>query len=102
MFRLKKSLVIAMITVGMASAILWGGLFFYLLSHSPSTPLPATGQIYPLHDHGYVFYVSKTQSICQDILPAVFLVFFFGAVILNMSWKVIPNTDTYNKLKKFY
>ncbi len=98
-FLLKKSLVIAMITVGFASFVLMLGLFFYLQVHSPSTPSPATGQVYQLNDHGYYFYVSKTESILQDVLFFAFAIFGVGAGILNVYWKVIPDN---NPPKKFY
>jgi hypothetical protein len=63
--------------------------------------VPATGQIYPVNDHGYYFYVSRTQSILLDsLLSFAFPLFFFLAAILGAHWKVIPMLG--NKPKKFY
>jgi hypothetical protein len=98
--RSKKCLVYAMAGVAIASFILWFVLFCYLLANSPSTPVPATGQIYKIPDHGYYFYVSKTQSRLQDILPTGSVFLFFGAILLGKYWNVIHKPD--NMLKKSY
>jgi hypothetical protein len=79
---------------------LWFGLFCYLLSISPSTPVPSTGQIYPIADHGYYFYVSKTYSHLEDCLMDGFVLCFFGAGMLGAYWKIVPLPGS--KPKKFY
>jgi hypothetical protein len=95
---LKKFVVVAMIAAGFTAFVLKLGLFFYWLSYGPTLPRPETGQIYPLNNHGHIFYVTQAQSVLQDCLMYAFLVFAFGGAILNGYWKVIHNP--YNDLPK--
>ena len=89
--RFKKVLVIAMATIGICSFVAKLLLFFYWNEHAPTTPNLANGQVYPLNNHGYVFYVTSAQHYLQDGLLYMFMIFAFGAAILNIRWKVIRN-----------
>ena len=75
--------------IGMSLFILHEVLWFYWLDHNPSTPRIETGQIYPLNNHGYYFYVTKSQKLFDDSGFFTFVVFCFGGVILGRQWKVI-------------
>jgi len=89
--RAKKALVIGLLSIGLLSFILKLILFFYLQGISPQTPNIATCRIYPLNNHGYIFYVTRIQSLLQDILFDSFFIFAFGAAILELRWKTIRN-----------
>jgi len=71
-----------------AAFVLKMGLFLYLFSHSPSTPNPENGEIYPLSNHGYIFYVTRLQNVLQDALIYVFGVLMFFIVVLRIYWEV--------------
>jgi hypothetical protein len=94
-------LVLTMVPVGVAAFILKLALFFYWLAHNPTAPRPEVGEIYPLNNHGHIFYVTQTQSSLQDWLMGIFYVFAFGGGILNFYWKVIRNPYD-NFPKKMY
>jgi hypothetical protein len=89
--RLKKAIVISLVTVGLLSFITKLLLFFYLLQYAPKEPNPVTGAIYPLNNHGYFFYVVKNQSLLQDYLFYAFFIFAFGGAILGQRWKTFRN-----------
>ena len=90
-FRTKKALVISLLSIGLLCFIVKLILFFYLQGISTQTPNIATGKIYPLNNHGYIFHVTRLQSLLQDILFAAFFIFAFGAAILELRWKTIRN-----------
>jgi hypothetical protein len=99
--RFKKWLVISMVAVGIASFTFDSGLFFYLQVHSPTTPLSATGQIYPLSNHGSIVYITKIQNTLRTALSFIGVLFVFGAGLLNLGWKVFRNSQD-DIPKKFY
>jgi hypothetical protein len=87
--RSKKTIVISLVTIGLLSFITQLLLFFYLMEYAPKEPNTSTGEIFPLNNHGYIFYVVKIQSILQDLLFYAFIIFFFGAALLEQRWKTI-------------
>lgn len=97
-FRDKKSIVISLVTEGLPSFIIQLLLFFYLMECSPTQPNAVTGELYPLNNQCYIFDVIKVQSLLQDILFFIFIVFAFGGAILNLRWKTIRNP--YNEMPK--
>jgi hypothetical protein len=97
-FCAKKIIVISLVTAGLVSFIIQLLLFFYLMEYAPTQPNAVTGEIYPLNNHGYIFYVIKAQSLLQNILFYVFIIFAFGGAILNLRWKTIRSP--YNEMPK--
>lgn len=89
--RSKKAIVISLVTIGLLSFIIKLLLFFYLMEYAPKEPNTFTGDIYPLNNHGYIFYVVKRQSLLQDVLLYAFIIFTFGATLLEQRWKTIRN-----------
>jgi hypothetical protein len=84
-----------MVTVIAASFILKIGLLFYLCYHSPSNPKPVTGEICQLRCNGYIFYVTRLQSVLQDALFYIFGVLMCFIVVLRIYWEVSsPKKDT--------
>jgi len=83
----KKIIVRSLVAGGFLSFIIQLLLFFYLMEYAPIKPNIATGEIYPLNNHGYIFYVIKTQSILQDTLFYAFFIFVIAAIILEQRWK---------------
>ncbi len=89
--RARKAVVISLIIIGLSAFILKLFLFYFLMSKCPVSPIVSTGQIYPLNNHGYIFYVTRIHAFLQDILMYAFIIFGFGGALLNLRWKVIRN-----------
>jgi hypothetical protein len=98
---IKKALVTCLAAIGVAAFALKFVLWSYLRRHSPAMPMPDTGQIYPLTDHSYYFYVSHFHSILQDALTYAFAVFAVTAGLLNWHWKAFSSPID-DMPKKFY
>jgi H+/Cl- antiporter ClcA len=99
--RARKTLVISLVAIAFSSFALALSLYEYWLHHSPPTPRSETGQTYQLNEHGYFFYVTRTQSWLFHGLLAVFGIFGAAAGILNVQWKALPNPHD-DLPKKFY
>jgi hypothetical protein len=99
--RSKKTIIVSLLTVGILFFILKWILFFYLMEYAPKQPNVATGEIYPLNNHGYIFYVIKIQSLLQDVLFYAFFIFAwnsnFGTTLEDypQSFDDILKTDRY-------
>ncbi len=87
----KKTIVIGLLSIGMVCLVLNLGLFYYYMGISPQTSSPSYGQVHPLNNHGYIFFVTKTQALLQEILWYSFMVFALGAGLLEAKWKTIGN-----------
>jgi hypothetical protein len=97
----KRMVVIGFVAIGLACFALKLVLFYYYQGISPQIPNPTNGQIYPLNNHGYIFYVTTNQNLWQDILWYAFFVFAIGGGFLEARWKAIKNI--YDELpKKLY
>jgi hypothetical protein len=87
----KRSIVTALVIIGITAFISKLVLFFYLMGKAPISPNIVTGEIYKLNNHGYYFYVIKSQSILQDLLFVIFFIFALGGGILEVKWKTRKN-----------
>ena len=97
----KKYILITIITLAITSFVAKLILFYYLMGISPQAPNPSTGEIYALNNHGYIFYVSRTQNIIQDATFYGSMALALCAYLLNSRWKAIANP--YDDLpKKLY
>ncbi len=56
----------------------------YIISHRPSQPIPSEAMIYPLNEHGRMFYVTQLDKILAGDLMfcAAFGLFVVAALIL--------------------
>jgi hypothetical protein len=99
--QIRKAVVISLAAVAFSSFVLALSLYEYWLHHSPPTPRMETAQTYPLNEHGYFFYVTRTQSWLFHSLLAAFGIFGAAAGILNVQWKALPNPRD-DLPKKFY
>jgi hypothetical protein len=79
---------IGLLSVALSGFILKLILFFYLQGISPKTPDIVAGRTYPLYNHGYIFYVSRNQSLLQDILFYSFGVLVLVLGYLQLRWKI--------------
>ena len=84
----RKFVLSVMCLVMVASVVLKIGLLFYLISHSPSSPEPVSGKICPLNNHGRLFYITRLQSVLQDVLMYVFGTLMFFFVVLKIYWEI--------------
>jgi hypothetical protein len=100
-FARRKALVISLLSLGLASFLTAMGLFHYWLGESPSTPRPDTGQVCALNQHGYYFYITRSQKTLFDVLLYAFPLLFGGGAILDMRWKTLRNALE-DAPKKFY
>jgi len=66
-------------------------LFYYLMDISPRTPNIATGQVWPLNNHGYIVYITRSQNIVQYVLFYAFIALGLAAGGLNIRWNAIKN-----------
>jgi hypothetical protein len=74
---------IAVIILVAASFTCFGfGLSFYF-GKFPATPQPAQGRIYPLNNHGYITYLTKHDTITQEVSFVLFGVLFATAALIN-------------------
>jgi hypothetical protein len=87
----KKIMVIGLMSIGVTCFVLYLTLFHYYMGISPQRPSMEYGQLYPLNNHGYIFYVTKNQALWQDILWYTFFVFALGGGLLEVKWKTIQN-----------
>jgi hypothetical protein len=85
----KKVMVICFVTLALACFVLKLILYYHFMDTSPQTPNIATNQVYPLNNHGYIFYVTMNQNLWQDILWYAFFVFGLAGGILEARWKTI-------------
>lgn len=76
---------------GFASFALKMILFYYLMQVSPQVSNLATGQVWPLNNHGYIVYITRSQNILQYALFYAFVVLGVAAAILNFHWNVTRN-----------
>jgi len=89
----KKIIVTSMLVIWLASFIIQLILFCYLRSISPRIPNMATGEIYPLNDHGYIFYVRKICWLYCERIYFYLFVFGLGGGILNLKWKIFKSYE---------
>ncbi|MGA3286139.1 MAG: hypothetical protein ABSD46_01790 [Bacteroidota bacterium] len=89
--KIKKVSVTAIVSIAVLLFVLKWILFFHLQDISPTTPNNITGEICPISNHGYIFYVTQWQSYLQFYLLIIPLLFGFIATLLDRRWKVFRN-----------
>ena len=62
--------------------------FYYYESTAPTKYDAATGHIYQVNNHGYCFYLDKTQNLYTYYPLIIVAVFFPIAFILEWRWKI--------------
>jgi hypothetical protein len=87
----RKITIISLVATACACFALKLILFFYLMEVSPRVPNLATGQVWPLNNHGYIVYITRSQNILQYALFYAFVVLGVAAGILNFHWNAIRN-----------
>src|SRR5262249_4252564 len=68
----------------------------YYYRHAPRHPDPTTGHVYlssvkTLHDVAQV-YLTRTETLSQELLFPVIMVCALCAFLLNRRWKIYPTT----------
>src|SRR6266536_5271812 len=88
-FKTKK---IILISLGWVSLLSWflfiHFYYFYFRNVAPTRPNSATGQVYEVNNHGYVFYLNKQQAILAFIPCGLAVIAFVTGAILESRWKV--------------
>jgi hypothetical protein len=88
-FGTKKLLLTSLGTTSLLSWFLFIYLYFFRWQNvAPIEPSPATGQIYRVNYHGYVFYLTKQQELAAYIFCGLAVVTFVAAAFLETRWKV--------------
>ena len=88
-FAAKKMILMTFGTVFLVSWFLFIYLyFFHWRNVAPIKPNAATGQIYEVNNHGYVFYLTKRQEVTAYIPVGVAVVSFLSGAVLENRWKV--------------
>jgi hypothetical protein len=62
--------------------------FFHFQNVAQTKPNPATGQIYEVNNHGYIFYLTKNQKIAAFIPYFVAMASFGIVAVLECRWKI--------------
>jgi len=79
-------------SLGITSLLSWFlFIYFYFCrwqNVAPIKPSPATGQIYEVNYHGYVFYLTKQQEVTAWTFCLLAVVAFVVLAILETRWKV--------------
>lgn len=89
---------IALILIGGAFASFtdWQLLWFRLMATQPRNPDVATGLIYPMNNHGWIYYLSAMQSNRLDLLACIFVGLFitgaatYGRIPVKLAWERYP------------
>jgi hypothetical protein len=74
--RLLKTLWVTAGVFAISGLACWLGtiyLFFRYLEKSPRSPVPATGNIYPWNNHGYVAYITSAEQTHLCLLEGIAL-----------------------------
>ncbi len=95
-FMVRKAVILALtLLCGFAFAFT---LYFdgYYYRHAPRQPDPTTGHVYlssvkTLHDVAQV-YLTRTETLSQELLFPVIIVCALCAFLLNQRWKIYPTT----------
>jgi hypothetical protein len=80
----------------MASLMYWFYLWFGFMDTQPMEPHPAAGLIYPMNNHGWVYYLSATDATQLGMLFTMFfMVFTLSAVVagppaIKRPWEKYP------------
>ncbi len=96
--KVKKIIVIACISTAALSFAFSLGLFFHLQNVSPKVPNNISGEIYPLNDHGYIFYVTEFYCYLHYSSMIISLPLAACGFMLNERWHVLRND--YEELRK--
>jgi len=86
----RRYILIALVSVGTTAFFASFGVFYHFRAVSPTMPITATGQVYPINDHGHFFYVTREHYWLFHILLSGWWLAALAAV-LNYRWKVVPN-----------
>jgi len=62
-----------------------GTISFYYLPGVPTAPNPATGNVYPINNHGYVTYLNHRQWVIRNALTTAGVI--LGATFLILLSK---------------
>jgi len=89
--RVKKKLLIGLVIISSSAFILHFIFFYYLMGKSPQAPNIATGQIYPLNNHGSIFYVTRIQNLIETNTFLVFFYLMLVWVVLEYKWGIFRN-----------
>jgi hypothetical protein len=84
--RLKKTVVIGIWSVGMASLLYSGYLYLEYGDRMPSIPQPTTGRITPFNFKGRTVYVTKTEESRYTAAQLVLIVSWVAFAFAVLSW----------------
>ncbi len=88
-FATKKTILTSLATIFLLSWFLFIYFhFFHWRNAAPVKPNPATGQIYEVNNHGYIFYLTKQQEVTAYIPVGIAVVSFLSIAVLENRWKV--------------
>ncbi|MGZ3513775.1 MAG: hypothetical protein ACXU93_07500 [Thermodesulfobacteriota bacterium] len=62
--------------------------FFHFQGIAPTKPNPATGQIYEVNNHGWIFYLTREQELVTFIPCGVAIISLIALVLLEWRWKI--------------
>jgi hypothetical protein len=82
----RQNIGLVVIGAGVACFVYFNLLWFRFMASQPREPTPSLGFSYPMNNHGWVYYLSASQSTQLGFLmPAFFIFSFVGAVIYGIT-----------------
>lgn len=85
---------------GFAAFGLAFAFYRYLMAVSPTVADTGAGRVYPMDEHGYIFFVTADQRIVFFALLAVFCGLVLIATVLSIRWKEFQSPKAYIALFK--
>jgi hypothetical protein len=62
--------------------------FFHFQSIAPTKPNPATGQIYKVNNHGWIFYLTREQELVTFSPFGIAIISLIVLALLEWRWKI--------------
>ena len=88
-FRIKKNILNSLAAITLISWLLFIQLYYYyFINVAPIIANPATGQIYRINNHGYVFFLTAKQMIMAYIPLFIGIASLVAGVLLEWRWKI--------------
>jgi len=88
-FRMKKIILNSCGAVFLISWVLFLHFYYYhFINVATTIANPATGQIYRINNHGYVFFLTAKQMIMAYIPLFIGIASLVAGVLLEWRWKI--------------
>ena len=88
-FRIKKNILNSLAAITLISWLLFIQLYYYyFINVAPIIANPATGHLYKVNNHGYVFFLTEKQRIIAFTPCFIAIASFVTCALLEWHWKI--------------